>query len=132
MIDYSDQRSISIEQFIDLLQRSGLAARRPVTEPDRIAAMLANATLLCTAWHDTLLVGIARSVTDFAYCCYLSDLAVDIEHQRKGIGRRLIALTRSRLHPGCKLVLLAAPAAESYYSGVGFTQHPSAWFLTAG
>ena len=37
-----------------------------------IKAMLRHANLLCTAWDGAKLVGVARSVTDFEYCCYLS------------------------------------------------------------
>lgn len=91
--------------------------------------MLAHANLLCTAWSGALLVGVARSLTDFAFCCYLSDLAVDEAFQKRGIGRGLIDATRSRLQPGCKIVLLAAPKAEGYYPKVGFVQHRSAWVL---
>lgn len=76
-----------------------------------------------------MLIGVARSVTDFAYCCYLSDLAVDQAYARQGVGRRLIEETRGRLGPKCSLVLLAAPAAVDYYPHIGFTRHPQAWML---
>jgi ribosomal protein S18 acetylase RimI-like enzyme len=49
--------------------------------------MLANSNLLVTAWAGQQLVGIARSITDFHYCCYLSDLAVDVAYQQQGIGK---------------------------------------------
>ncbi len=73
----------------------------------------------------------ARSVTDFEYCCYLSDLAVDERYQKKGIGRELIRLTQSRLGAKAKVILLAAPKAESYYPRIGFDQHRSAWIIPA-
>ena len=72
-------------EFIDVLKRSTLGERRPVDDRDRIAAMLKHADILCTAWEGDKLVGVARSVTDFEYCCYLSDLAVDEAYQRMGI-----------------------------------------------
>lgn len=122
-------RPLSPAQFVDLLQRSGLAARRPVDDAATIAQMLTHADLLVTAWHDEQLVGVARSVTDFAYCCYLSDLAVDTAYQRHGIGRRLIDATQQQLGPRCTLILLSAPAAVDYYPHIGMTQHPSAWML---
>jgi ribosomal protein S18 acetylase RimI-like enzyme len=75
------------------------------------------------------LIGVARSVTDFAYCCYLSDLAVDEKFQRSGIGRQLIHEMRRQLGPRCRIVLLAAPKAVNYYPKVGFTRHDSAWVL---
>src|SRR5947209_18543564 len=114
-IRYEHSRQISGAEFIDLLKRSTLGERRPVDDADRIRAMLEHANLLCTAWDGDKLVGVARSVTDFEFCCYLSDLAVDEAYQRKGIGRELIRVTQSRLGPKAEIVLLAAPKAERYY-----------------
>jgi len=85
-----------------------------------------HADLLCTAWAGELLVGVARSVTDFSYCCYVSDLAVDVSYQKRGVGLELMHLTQSRLHPKCTIILLAAPSAEGYYPKIGMTQHRSA------
>jgi GNAT superfamily N-acetyltransferase len=130
-IHYDHERTISDAEFVDLLQRSTLAERRPVDDPACIHAMLRHADLLCTAWDGPKLVGVARSVTDFAYCCYLSDLAVDQAYQKQGIGRRLIELTQSRLGDKAKLILLSAPKAESYYPRIGFTPHRSAWIIPA-
>src|SRR6476659_6536066 len=121
-IQYDAHRTISDEQFVDILRRSTLAERRPVNNPNTIRAMLAHSNLLCTAWDDSTLVGVARSVTDFEYCCYLSDLAVDQTYQGQGIGRELIRLTQSRLGSEANLILLAAPKAESFYPKVGFDQ----------
>jgi GNAT superfamily N-acetyltransferase len=130
-IHYSAKVTISETQFIDLLRRSTLAERRPINDPDCIQSMLRHANLLCTAWNGELLVGVARSVTDFAYCCYLSDLAVDQAYQKRGIGRALIDLTRAQLGPRALLILLAAPKAEGYYPKLGFLAHRSAWTLPA-
>lgn len=128
-IEYSYQRSISPGQFIDVLKRSALAERRPIHDAGRIAAMLEHANLLCTAWDGDVLVGVSRSVTDFSFCCYLSDLAVDVAYQKQGVGRELVRLTQSRLHPECKIILLAAPKAVGYYQKIGFEAAPSAWIL---
>ncbi|HZL44012.1 MAG TPA: GNAT family N-acetyltransferase [Verrucomicrobiae bacterium] len=130
-IQYETRRTISDAEFVDVLRRSTLAERRPVDDPKCIRAMLEYADLLCTAWDGSTLVGVARSVTDFEYCCYLSDLAVDEKYQKKGIGRELIRETQSQLGPGAKLILLAAPKAETYYSKVGFDLHRSAWIISA-
>lgn len=130
-IRYEADRSISGSAFVDLLKRSTLAERRPVDDPKCIEAMLRHANLLITAWEGEKLVGVARSVTDFEYCCYLSDLAVDESYQKRGIGRELIRRTQSKLGPRAKLILLAAPKAESYYPRIGFTAHRSAWVLPA-
>ena len=130
-LNYEDARTITAEQFIDVLQRSTLAERRPVDDRERIGTMLAQADLLCTAWAGGLLVGVARSVTDFAYCCYLSDLAVDAAWQSRGVGTELIRRTQARLHPAARLILLSAPNATGYYPKIGFTAHPSAWVAGA-
>jgi len=129
MIHYSTTTPLSPTLFIDLLRRSTLAERRPVDDAEAIAGMLANADLTATAWDGQLLVGVARSVTDFTYCCYLSDLAVDVAYQRQGIGIELIAHTQAHLGPRCNLILLAAPAAADYYGHIGFVHHPRCWIL---
>lgn len=128
-LHYSSKCTITEAQFIDVLRRSTLAERRPVDDPRIIQAMLRHADLLCTAWDGNLLVGVARSVTDFQYCCYLSDLAVDEAYQKRGIGRQLVQLTREQLGPKALLILLAAPKAEGYYPKLGFQAHRSAWTL---
>ena len=126
---YEASRQISAEEFIDLLKRSTLGERRPIGERERIEGMLKNANLLCTAWDGEKLVGVARSVTDFVYCCYLSDLAVDEAYQKMGIGKGLIRETKARLGPKAFIVLLSAPKAEGYYPKIGFEAHRSAWVL---
>jgi GNAT superfamily N-acetyltransferase len=130
-IQYEHSRVIGEEEFVDLLQRSTLADRRPVDDPKCIRAMLNHANLLCTAWDGEKLIGVARSLTDFEYCCYLSDLAVDVAYQKKGIGRELIRFTQSKLGSRAKIILLAAPKADGYYPRIGFESHPSAWILSA-
>ena len=128
-IDYQINRDISVARFSALLHRSGLAARRPVDDQDCLAGMLANSNLIVSAWCGEDLVGIARSVSDFHYCCYLSDLAVDREYQNLGIGKQLQMLTQQQLGPRCKLILLAAPDANDYYRHVGYQAHPRCWVL---
>jgi GNAT superfamily N-acetyltransferase len=130
-IQYESTRIIGEDEFVDLLKRSTLAERRPVDDPKCIKAMLKHANLLCTAWDGGKLIGVARSVTDFEYCCYLSDLAVDEAYQKKGIGRELIRLTRSKLGSRAAIILLAAPKADGYYPRIGFDAHGSAWILPA-
>jgi predicted N-acetyltransferase YhbS len=128
-IQYRDDASLTVPVAIDLYNRSTLGARRPVHRPDIFAGMLQNANLTVTAWDGGRLIGISRTLTDFTYVAYLSDLAVDTEYQNKGIGRQLIAETRARLKPECMIVLLSAPQANEYYPKVGFEHHPRAWVL---
>ena len=94
--------------------------------------MVLNADIMMTAWDGDTLVGVARSVTDFAYCCYLSDLAVDRAYQGRGIGAALIDHTEDRLAPAASLILLAAPDADSYYDGQRFERHERAWIRERG
>ena len=129
-IHYHTNHPITVDQFIALLCASTLGERRPLEDRDCMAAMISNANLTITAWKGERLVGIARSVTDFHYCCYLSDLAVDESYQRQGIGKQLLREMRQQLKPGCKIILLSAPAAVDYYPHLGFERHPQAWVLS--
>ena len=131
MIAYRDDIKPALEQARELYRASTLAERRPIDDEARFAAMLANANLTVTAWDGELLVGISRALTDFSYATYLSDLAVRVSHQRRGIGQELMRRTQSAA-PQATLILLAAPAAERYYPHVGFTHHPQAWLLRPG
>lgn len=130
-ISYSIDASITREQFIALLNASGLGERRPVNDEQCIEGMLENSNLMVTAWHKEQLIGIARSVTDFHYACYLSDLAVHKNYQQLGLGlgKTLQNLTQKQLGPRCKLILLAAPDANRYYEKLGFTSNPRCWVL---
>jgi GNAT superfamily N-acetyltransferase len=129
MITYKTHHPLTPAEFIDVLNRSTLGERRPIDDPAAIAGMVNNADITVTAWDGDKLIGVARSVTDFTYCCYLSDLAVDVAYQRQGVGVELMALTQAQLGPGCKIILLAAPAAADYYLRVGFEHHPRCWVL---
>ncbi len=131
MIDYRIGNDVQLDEAIDLYRASTLGERRPLDDRERMAAMLRNANLVVTAWDGVLLVGIARSFSDFSYATYLSDLAVRQSHQRTGIGKELMRQTQQAA-PQAILILLSAPAAVDYYPHVGFTQHPSAWFLKPG
>jgi predicted N-acetyltransferase YhbS len=129
IIRYRDDAPLTVAAAIELYNRSTLGERRPVQRPDIFAGMLKNANLTVTAWDGARLVGIARTLTDFTYCAYLADLAVDLAYQKSGIGRALIAETRARLQPECMIVLLAAPQANDYYPRVGFEHNPRAWVM---
>ena len=128
-MEYKANQPISAEQFIDVLTRSTLANRRPVGDRECIEGMLEHANLTVTAWDGEQLVGIARSVTDFHYACYLSDLAVDVAYQHGGVGRELIRQTQRELGPRCKVRLISAPAAAGYYPKLGFVRNEQCWEL---
>lgn len=118
-IEYKINAPISADQFIDLLNRSTLGERRPTHDRECMEGMVANSNLTVSAWESNKLVGIARSMTDFHYACYLSDLAVCQSYQKSGIGKHLQIITQNQLGPRCKLILVAAPAANAYYGHIG-------------
>jgi GNAT superfamily N-acetyltransferase len=120
---------LDLDQAIELYQASTLGERRPVDDRAIMNDMLRHANLVVSAWDGNLLIGISRTLTDFAYVGYLSDLAVRQSHQRQGIGIQLVQKTREKMGPRSMLVLLAAPKAVDYYPKIGFTKHTSAWIL---
>jgi GNAT superfamily N-acetyltransferase len=130
-IAYQLEPHLDPAEFIDVLVRSTLATRRPIDRPDVIRAMLERADVIATARADGQLVGISRAISDFSYCTYLSDLAVDQAYQRRGIGRELIRRTHEAAGLHTTLILLAAPKARSYYPHIGMQPHDSCWFVPA-
>ncbi len=128
-IAYAIEPDLTEAEMIDVLRRSTLAERRPVREVGTIDKMLRNADVIVTARYDGRLIGISRAITDFAFCTYLSDLAVDESYQRQGIGRELIQRTHVVAGLNTTLILLAAPKAQEYYPHIGMTAHDSCWII---
>jgi len=128
-IIYKVETCLDPSEFIDVLNRSTLSERRPIDDFERIKKMCENANLIVTARLNGKLIGVARSITDFSYCTYLSDLAVDTEYQRKGIGKSLIEETKKQA-PQATLILLSAPAAIDYYPKIGMKKHNHCFILT--
>lgn len=127
-IAWNIENDLPPDQFIDLMLRSGLAARRPVDQPDRIATMLEHANLVVTARDpDRLLIGVSRCLTDFSYACYCSDLAVDRKWQGQGVGRELVRRSREAAGDGATFLLLSAPGVEDYYLKTGFEKFESCY-----
>lgn len=131
MISYHTGNDIDLDEMIDVYVDSTLGERRPVGDRSRMASMLEDANLVITAWDGTSMVGVSRSVTDWVYCTYLSDLAVRSAYQSRGIGKELVRLTRQAT-PQAAVILLAAPQAVDYYPKIGMTRHDSAWVLWPG
>ena len=128
-LTYQLEPNLNVAEFVDVLVRSTLAERRPVHRPDVVRGMLEHADVILTARVDDKLVGVSRAVTDYSYCTYLSDLAVDQAYQGSGIGRELIRRTHEAAGVHTTLILLAAPKAQTYYPHIGMEQHPSAWII---
>ncbi|AEE47963.1 GNAT family N-acetyltransferase [Haliscomenobacter hydrossis] len=128
MLTYQIENNLSVAEFQAVLLASTLGERRPIDQPERLQKMLEHANLIVTARADGKLVGISRALTDFAFCTYLSDLAVDEEYQHQGIGTELIRQTKLA-SPEAKLILLSAPKATGYYPKIGMTRHEHCYFL---
>jgi GNAT superfamily N-acetyltransferase len=128
-IIYSSDRKITPGEFIDVLKRSTLGERRPVNDPQRIQRMLAHGNILVTAWAGEKLVGVSRALSDFSFCCYLSDLAVDEAYQKQGIGKKLIEETHKVAGKNSTLILLAAPAAVNYYPKIGMDRFTDCFMI---
>lgn len=128
-ITYRSDVKITANQFIDVLKRSTLAERRPIHNHSSIETMLLHANILITAWVDNKLVGVSRALSDFSFCCYLSDLAVDESYQKKGIGKKLISETHATSGLHTTLILLAAPKAATYYPKIGMEQFTDCFLI---
>jgi ribosomal protein S18 acetylase RimI-like enzyme len=131
MIEYKTTPDLDVDLAHELYVASTLGERRPIDDRPRFEKMMRSANLIITAWDGELLVGISRSITDWVWFTYLSDLAVRVSHQRQGIGVELMRLTQAAA-PQANLLLLAAPKAKDYYGHVGFTNMNNAWMLRPG
>ena len=126
---YAVETAVSVDEFRALLIASGLGVRRPIDDFTRLEAMLKNANVVVTARIDGLLIGIARSSTDYAFCCYLSDLAVSKNTQGRGIGAQLIQETRNHLGPTVSLIVNSVPESVGFYEGINMPALPNGfWF----
>ncbi|HVC01432.1 MAG TPA: GNAT family N-acetyltransferase [Steroidobacteraceae bacterium] len=128
-IAYAVEPNLSAEEFRAVLVASTLGERRPVADLQRLGRMLGGADVIATARDGGRLVGVSRAISDFSYCCYLCDLAVEVAYQRRGIGKRLIGETHAAAGEQTSLFLIAAPAAEGYYPKIGLRHIPSCWTI---
>ena len=126
---YAVEHTVSVDEFRSLLIDSGLGVRRPVDDPARLESMLRNANFIVTARVNGVLVGIVRAVTDFVFCCYLSDLAVSKQAQGRRIGAHLIEETRKHMGPTVSVILSSVPESVGFYRSINMQPLPSGfWF----
>lgn len=118
MITYKLNHPLNVDEVIRVFDTSGI--NRPTKDGNRIARMLKNSNLLLSAWDEERLIGVCRALTDFSYCCFLSDLAVERSYQHRGIGKELIARLRAELGEEVSLIIQAAAPSMSYYPRLGF------------
>lgn len=129
---YASEPALDVAEFRRVLVECGPDLARPVDDEERLRAMLSGANLVITARLDEPgrpLVGVARGVTDFAWCCYISELAVSASAQGLGVGKGLIEEVRRKLGPGVSLFLASVPNAAGFYERIGMMRLPDAfWF----
>lgn len=131
-IEFRVNAPVTTDHFIELMKNASPGESPLLQDPARVRSVIAHSNLIVTAWEGSVLVGIARSLTDFYCVCYLSDLAVHRVYQNCGIGTRLQSLTREQLGPVCELILIASTSASSYYGRLGYIANNRCWILEAG
>jgi len=127
-ISYIAQPEITLQDFIHILDKSTLGLRRPLADLAAMQLMFQHGNVYVGAYDGSKLVGLARVMTDFVFTSYLSDLAIDVDYQHKGIGKQLIIEVKNFI-PRAKIILLAAPAAEAYYPKIGMQKHEHCYFI---
>ena len=126
-IQFRTNEKVTAEAVIEVFKSSGI--NRPVDDVKRMQTMIDNSNLVVTAWKGMELIGISRSVTDYSYCCYLSDLAVKKEYQKFGIGKTLIDITQQAIGEQTMLLLLSTTSAMEYYPKVGFEKVENGYII---
>jgi GNAT superfamily N-acetyltransferase len=131
MITFQVEKELALEEYVFILEDSGLAKRRPMEDKEHLSRMIKGSNLLVTARENGNLVGFLRGLSDFCYRCFIADLAVAKAHKGKGIGREILKFTRS-LAPEARLILFAAEDAEPFYQKLGFKPHERCYQLKPG
>jgi len=126
-LHYETDTRPSAAQVIALYDKAGLP--RPTDDPERIQKMYESSNLVISAWHNQRLVAVCRGLTDWVWCCYLSDLAVDPDYQKNGLGKKLIALAKEKIGDQSMLLLLSVPQAMAYYPKIGFIKEDRGFII---
>ncbi len=126
-LSYNIETNVDPNEIVDIYRRSGIA--RPIDDLPRLTRMLQHANLMIGARLQNRLIGFARALTDYSYCCYVSDLAVDQDYQQQGIGQQLLTTLQKKLGEEVMVCLLSAPEAMSYYPKAGFQKAEQAWWI---
>lgn len=126
-ITFKLNESLRIEDIIQVFDSSGIV--RPTDDESRIAAMFKNSNLIISAWDNDRLIGVARALTDFSYCCYLSDLAVNKDYQNRGVGKKMVEIIKNKLGEKVMFLLLSVPSAMEYYPKIGFEKVPNGFII---
>ncbi|MFC5528296.1 GNAT family N-acetyltransferase [Cohnella yongneupensis] len=127
MITYANDRKVEAKDVAEVFKNSGI--KRPYDDLERIQKMIDHADITVSAWSEGKLIGIARAITDYAYCCYLSDLAVDKQFQNQQVGKKLVAHVQELIGEQVTLILISAPGAMDFYPKIGFEKNERAFTI---
>lgn len=127
MITYTEDKLLNAADVSEVFKKSGI--KRPYEDIERVQRMIDNSDIIISAWDDKKMIGLARAITDYSYCCYLSDLAVDKEYQNQGIGKQLVNKLQIILGEESSLVLLSSPGAVEFYPRIGFEKTDKAYVI---
>jgi N-acetylglutamate synthase-like GNAT family acetyltransferase len=128
-ITYKTDTIPDVNQLIDLFNCSDYFPIKDKTDLGRIEKMFKNSNIVITAWENSTLIGLSRALSDFSYCCYLSDLCVRDEYKKNGIGKELVKLTKQIAGDECKLILQSSPNATNFYKNIGMENIDSAFII---
>ncbi len=127
VVSYKVNTKVEAHQLADLFTRSGL--NRPTDDLNRVKKMIDNSNLMVTAWEGDKLVGAARALSDFGFCTYISDLAIDKEYQNQGLGHELVNEIMKQAGEESNFILLSPPETMEYYPKLGFEKCGNAFII---
>ena len=121
-ISYREER-LSADEYVDFLKRTDLGSQYPKERfAERIAKLVQNVSISLVARNEeNRIVGVLFGLTDFCYWLYVTDLGVDRDYERHGIGRKLMK-TAHEIAGGEKdiaVYLVANEGAAAFYRKLG-------------
>lgn len=128
MIRYSDSERLEFGEYHDFLKRTDLGSQYPKKNfEQRVTAVLAKVDICITARNDDgLLVGICFGLTDFVYFLFLTDLGVDRDYVKQGIGRQLVSLAHEKAggDEDISITTMSNDNAIGFYKSIGMVNQP--------
>ena len=120
------EERLTPEAYIDFLKRTDLGAQYPQERFEaRIARLVTTVAISLVARNaEGRIVGVLFGLTDYAYWLYVTDLGVDRDYERRGIGRRLMgeALDLAGGEKDIAVYLIANENAVPFYEKLGMEQ----------
>ena len=114
---------LTAEEYIDFLKRTDLGSQYPEERfAERIPRLLHNASISLVARNKELrVIGVLLGLTDFAYWLFVTDLGVDRDYERQGIGSRLMKQAHEMAggETDIAVYLIANEQAVSFYEKLG-------------